>query len=129
MVIGNSSQPRAKVSSGRSGRGGRLRGGSGSKGQSSRSSNLRKYERKRSAEDLLVERSQKGSNSVARKESNHNKGSKKETSCLKTLQRQFLCFAPEVSFELDQEASNACKLLGCTFLTYLLLPFYNRACF
>ena len=120
MVGGNNSQPRTKLSGGRSGRGGRLQNGSGSRGQSSRNSSLRKYEKKRSAEDLLVQKSKKGSTAAASREPSHGKGAKRESSWLKSLKRQFSCFAPEVTFELDQEASNACKLLSCKFFVFSL---------
>ena len=82
-----------------------------------------KYEKKRSAEDLLAEKTSsmksggrggKASNGKPRA-SGGSGGGQRDTSCMKQVRRNFSCLAEEVTYELDLEASNACKLLGCKF--------------
>ena len=121
MAGGASTQGRSKVSGGRGGRASRSRTGSGSRGSSSRSSGMRKYEKKRSAEDLLEGKKSGKASSPATKGKSAARGSaaQREGTCIKAFKRQFTCLAPEVTFELDQEASNACKLLGCKCLASL----------
>lgn len=83
-----------------------------------------KYEKKRSAEDLLAQKmsslksggnGDKTSNGMPRANGGSG-GGQRGTSCMNQCRRKFSCLAEEVTYELDLEASNACKLLGCKFL-------------
>lgn len=71
-----------------------------------------KYEKKRSAEDLL--KAKKSSNSATNGPMSSAVGRKKVTkvSSVEKMKRNLPCFAKEVTYDLDQEAQNACNLLG-----------------
>jgi Ca2+-binding EF-hand superfamily protein len=92
-----------------SGRG--LGGRKGLHSSGKKDSSKYKYEKKRSAEDLLKGKKSTGINEKNALSNSSNKKGKKSTSFVK-LKRMLPCFSPDVTYELDQEAQNSCDLLG-----------------
>ena len=99
-------------SSRRGGRGGLRKQASGRRLGAGGDSSKYKYEKKRSAEDLLKA---KKNSSIAKNAPPSAAGGKKKVakiSGIAKLKRNLPCYAKEVTYDLDQEAQNACNLLG-----------------
>ena len=126
----NISPSSSPSSSRRGGRGGLRRGATSRGGRkglsrgSGKDSGKYKYEKKRSAEDLLKgkkfdkktgssSKTASSSSSSSSGGSKKGKANKQNKGCIK-LKRMLPCFKPEVTYDLDQEAQNSCNLLGFT---------------